>query len=85
MSWSMSSIGTKEGVRRSLGDQRIYGTPGPEEQAAFDYVRDTLLKIVDSTQSPSDCRQIATFDVAAAGHGAQITGISVKVVYVWLG
>ena len=83
MSWSLSSTGTKAGVRRSLSEQKIYGTPAPEEQAAFDYARDTLLKIVDSNPDPSEQRQQTVFDVAASGHGVQISNMSVKSSYVW--
>lgn len=83
MSWSMSSVGTKAGVRRSLLEQKVYGTAAPEEQAAFDYARDTILKIVDSNPDPSDTRQVSVFDVSASGHGVQISNISVKSTYAW--
>jgi len=78
MSWSIRGYGTKPGAARNIKACKIYGTPAPEEQAAFDRAQAMLLELTAGLPDPSTPESVVIVKADAAGHGANITNLSVS-------
>ena len=78
MSWSMNAVGTVTGVKNSLGRQKVHGTPSAEEAKAFADCREMLINLVERSYKTDSPGALVIFDVAASGHGDQISYLSMK-------
>lgn len=83
MSWSLSAQGTKAGACAQLDSCSIYGTASVEERATFDKARailkDLILNHGYECSPESNGRKAETvFKATAAGHGKQITSLSIS-------